>query len=572
MNKVFLMLVFIILFFSFAYCCTTILVTKGASTDGSVFVSHSDDDELGDQRLVYVPAMDHPEGSKRPVVYERCSLGHNPKYENSIQRYVGEARGPSYINNDLPQSVPIGYIEQVTHTYAYFDANYGVMNEHQLMIGECTDGAKVEPQPSSERLFYSAELSRVALERCTNARDAIELMGELIDEYGYYGTGETLLVADTEEGWVFEMCGYDENSSDGLWVAKKVPDGEVFVASNMFRIREVDPDDPDMIYSDNLFEVAKNKGWWDPEDGPLDWLSTVSNGEYNHPYYSLRRQWSIFNRLSPSSNFSPWVENSFTYEYPFSIKPDNKLTVQDVFALHRDHYENTEFDMTKGIAAGPFGTPNRYIGEYDGNQNNVNDTNNEMVGAWERPVSVIYCGYVYVNQARGFLPDPIGGVCWFGPDKPSETCFVPFYVGMSELPKSYSTGTTEKFNSEVAWWVFNFVANWADLKYSYMTKDIQKLQKDLEDKEVIMQAAIETAALELYKIDETLAKEYLTRYSIDNTNYVLDKWRELAVILIEKYDDGYLNDENGMAQEIGYPQWWLDEVGYSDGPTSYEKK
>lgn len=176
---------------------------------------------MGDQRLIYVPAMDHPEGSKRPFVYERYSLGPNPKYENTIQRYVGDARGPSYINNDLPQSVPIGYIDQVSYTYAYFDTNYGIMNEHQLMIGECMDGAKVEPQPSSERLFYNAELSRIVLERCTNAREAVELMGKMIDEYGYYGTGETLLVADTEEGWVFEMCGYDENSSDGLWVAKK---------------------------------------------------------------------------------------------------------------------------------------------------------------------------------------------------------------------------------------------------------------------------------------------------------------------------------------------------------------
>jgi len=247
--------------------CTTILVTKGASEDGSLFVSHSDDDELSDQRIIYVPAADHKLGSKRPVYYDKIA------FEPSINRYVGTSRGPGYDIPSLPQSKPIGYIDQVPHTYAYFDGGYGIMNEHQLMIGECTNGAKIELKPEKgKRIFYSAELSRVALERCKTAREAVELMGKLIDKHGYYGTGETLLVGDKEEGWVFEMACGTLDGKGGLWVAKKVPDGEVFVAANEFRIRELNPNDPNMLFSKNLFDVAKARGWWKPSDGKLDWL------------------------------------------------------------------------------------------------------------------------------------------------------------------------------------------------------------------------------------------------------------------------------------------------------------
>ena len=272
--------------------CTTIIVGKKATVDGSVIVAHSDDD-VADERVIYVPAADHPKGAKRPVYYDDASLGHKGEYNSTaLRRYIGNDRGPGYDTKDYPPSKPLGYIPQVTHTYAYFDSNYGMMNEHQLMIGECTCGAKVHPQPKpGKRIFYSSELSRVALERCKSARDAIKLIGQLIKKYGYYGTGETLLIGDPEEAWVMEMCGYKEKGGDGIWVAQRVPDDGFFVAANEFRIREVKKNSPDMMYSENLFKVCKKKGWWKPSDGPLDWLKAVSWGEYSHPYYSLRRVW-----------------------------------------------------------------------------------------------------------------------------------------------------------------------------------------------------------------------------------------------------------------------------------------
>lgn len=560
------LLVFLSIFSTHIMACTTILVGKDASSDGSVIVSHSDDNELGDQRIIYVPASDYEPGSKRPVYYDPCCFN-----GSGVYRYVGTSRGPGYDTRGLPKIEPLGYIEQVPHTYAYLDGDYGIMNEHQLMIGECTDGVRIEQQPKKdERIFYSAELSRVALERCTKAVDAIRLMGELIERYGYYGTGETLLVGDKEEGWVFEMAPSPDGKG-GLWVAKRVTDDEVFIGANEFRIREIDPDDPNMMFSKNLHEIAQKQGWWEPDDGKLDWLKTVSAGEYNHPYYSLRRVWSVLRRVKPSADYSPWVSGGYTKEYPFSIKPDKKLSVSDVIALHRDHYEGTEFDMTKGIAAGPFGTPNRFTGDYDGKQNDVNKTDTKMWGAWERPISVFYCGFLYVNQARSWLPDEIGGVCWFGPDRPSETCFVPFYAGVTDLPKAYQTGTILEFDRDVAWWAFNFVSNWADLKYEYMIKDIRSKQKEIEDKEFAMQPAVEIAALELYKKDPNLAKRYLTDYCTDNANRVVNEWWKLADSLIVKYDDGYVNEPKDIAKPVGYPEWWLKEVGYDKGPITYKK-
>lgn len=302
-------LLFSVLFFILVLCevpafsCTTTIAGKDATIDGSVMVSHSDDG-LGDGSLVYVPAKDHAPGSMRAVLYSHASLGFKPEWGGTeSHRIIAKDRAPAYDKKGLPSSVPLGFIPQVAHTYAYFDANYGVMNEHQLTIGECTDKAKVDPEPEfQKRIFYSAELSRVALERTKTAREAVKLMGELIDKYGYYGTGETLLVGDPNEGWVMEMTGYDKDASDGVWVAQRVPDDKIFVAANQFRIREIDKNNKDMMFSSNIFDAAQKKGWWKPSDGLLDFTKVYGDGEFHHPYYSLRRVWRAMSILAPSLN------------------------------------------------------------------------------------------------------------------------------------------------------------------------------------------------------------------------------------------------------------------------------
>ena len=483
--------------------CTTTLTTKGATTDGSVIVSHSDDDELSDQRVIYVPAMDHAPGAKRPV-YLSDSF--------DFPRLVSPDRGPGYDTPDYPETQILGYIPQVRHTYAYFDGNYGIMNERQLMIGECTDGALHQPDAEpGKRIFYSAELSRIALERCSTAREAVELIGSLIDEYGLYSTGETLLLGDTSEGWVLEMAPTPDPLARGVWVAKKVPDGEVFVGANEFRIREVDPADPDMLFSPNLFDACTRLGWWNSSQGPLDWLKAVSLGEYNHPYYSLRRVWRIFDRLNPGLGLSPWVENGYTKAYPFSVKPTRKLTPADVMALHRDHYEGTDFDMTKGLAAGPFGSPTRWLGPYEGS-GDVSDPNQPLEGAWERPISMYYMGYSYVLQARAWLPDAIGGTAWIGLDDAYTSCYIPFYAGVNDLPASFQTGNPQKFSRETAWWAFNFLANWAELRFDAISADIIAKQVELETAQINNQAVVIAEATRLYNQSPSMARDYLTDY------------------------------------------------------------
>ena len=540
------------------FSCTTLVVTKGATTDGSVIVAHSDDDELGDQRIIYVPAKDHKKGSKRAIY----------PYIETYPRYVGKARGPEYDIKEYPPTKPTGYIDQIEHTYSYFDANYGIINEHQLAIGEATDISYYSYKPNKDMILEISELSRIALERCKKAKEAILTIGELAEKYGYYDDAETLIFADPEEAWVFEISA-SPYKKGALWVAKKVPDGEVFVAANELRIRDVDPKDPDMLYSKDLFKIAEEQKWWDPQKKEkFDWLKSISPGEYNHPYYSLRRVWRLQTKINPNLKLSPWVEDAYTREYPFSIKPTKKLSVYDVMQLFRDHYEGTEFDLTKGLAAGPFGCPQRYVGPYDLTQN-IKDKKFE--GAWERPISMFYCGYVYINHLRGWLPDPIGGVSWIGLNNPYTTCFVPFYIGINDLPISYQTGSPYHFSHDTAWWAYNFIANLSTLKYSYMKEDIQKMQKEIETNEVSKQSEIEKKALNLYKQNTRLSKEFLTEYCLNNADAVLKKWWQLSYFLIEKYSDGYLNKPK-MSQEIGYPAWWRDKVGYKNGPTTYKKK
>jgi dipeptidase len=485
---------------------------------------------------------------------------------------VGKDRGPNYEDPLLTQTPLLGSIDQVSHTYAYFDGSYGIMNEHQLMIGETTCGAKIELKPKEgKRIFYSSELSRVALERCTTAKEAIKLIGELIDVYGYYGPGEVLLLGDKEEGWVLEICGGTLDETKGLWVAKKVPDGEIFVSANEFRIREVDPNDPNMMFSKNLFNEVQKRKWWNPKEGKLDWLKAVSYGEMEHPYNALRRVWRIFSLVKPSANFYPWVKDGYTKEYPFSIKPDKKLSLSDVMKLHRDHYEGTEFDMTNGLAAGPFGCPVRYFGPYDGESENVLK-DKKMWGAFETPISQFICGFVYINQARSYLPDPIGGICWFGPDNPYTTCFVPFFVGVSNLPKSYQIGNSLTFDRNSAWWAFNFVSNLSLIKFSYMKQDILLQQESMERKEILDTPNVDAKALELYKKDPKQCIQYLTEYCMKQSEDVLGKWWNLSERLLIKFNEGFINTSpHDFAKKVGYPTKWLKQVGYEKGPISYQK-
>jgi len=545
--------------------CTSFIITPGASADGSMYVAHTNDGfgagvvghEVVDEsaRLVYVPPADHPDGAKRAVYYDPNSGSDEPTS-------VAEA-----------QVKPLAYIPEVKHTYGYFTGSYGIINEHQLMSGEVTDGAKVQPTSDPDkRIIYSSELSNIALERCRTAKDAVTLVGQLIDQYGYYGTGETLLFADPKEAWVIEMCGGTPEGKGGLWVAQKVPDGEIFVTANTFRIRDVKPGNPDQMYSASLFTVAKKNGWWNESDGNLDWLKTVSNGEYSHPYYSLARVWSLYSRIAPSRNFSPYVTDTYSKDYPFSLVPEKKLSTADAFALFRDHYEGTVYDLTTGPAAGPFGNPYRWRGPYD--DHNAFAFGEVKPGAWPRAVSEMFCGYSYINQGRSWLPDPIGGIIWFGFAQPAETVYIPFYAGATGVPAEWSQNDRSTFSREYAWWAFNHVTNWATLNYNAMVNDIRARQQAIEQRQFDDQPVVEENARTLYYVEgEDAARAYLTQYSSANALANAHDWWQLSDQLVVKYSNMMVNDFiNGTTYLPGYPDSWLQDAGYQYGPRIYPDK
>ncbi len=498
--------------------CTSILVTRGASKDGSVIITYSCDGEFH-PHLRYSPAMDHEPGS----FYE-------------IKEWSGKV---------------LGKIPQPPHTYAVV----GLMNEHQVAIGETTFDGRMELQNPKGLLHYWT-LMRLSLQRAKTAREALQVITDLVDEYGYRSTGESISIADKEEAWLLEIIGPGPGGKGALWVAVKIPDGTICCTANRARIGSFPLNDPEnCLYAEGVISFAVERGYFDPNAGrPFSFCDAYCPATPQRLRYTEARVWSIFRRAAPSLNLSADFHRGKrgADRYPLWIKPDRKLDVKDVFGLMRDHYEGTPFDMTQGVDAGPFGTPNRW--------RPMTFSIDEKEYSWERPVSTQQAGFSHVTQSRAWLPDPIGGVYWYGVDDPYTTCYIPLYCGIDALPESYTTGSLNRFSWDSAWWVFNFVANFANVKYRYMVKDIRKVQAELEGHFFALQPAVEKTALALAETDPALMTRYLTDYCVTHGEMVKERWRALGEYLITRYNDGYVQDENGRPQEVGYPESWLREV------------
>jgi dipeptidase len=519
MKKSLIITIILALLFSASavYACTNLLVTKGASEDGSVMITYTCDGEFH-PHLEYTPAEDHEEDSME------------------IKDWHGNVRGK---------------IHQVPHTYAIVD----LMNEHQLAISETTFTGREELRDTLGVLHYW-DLMYLALQRAKTARKAIEVMTDLVEKYGYRSTGESFSIADTEEAWIMEMHGMGPGNTGAVWVARRIPDGYISAHANKARIGEFPLDDPEnCLYSDNVIEFAVEQDFYDPESGePFSFRKAYCPDTPANHKYADTRVWSIFRRAAPSQEFDPDYHRAVegAQEYPLWIKPDEKISLSDVFSLMRDHYEGTPFDMTKGVDAGPYNTPYRW--------RPMEWQVDSVTYMWERPISTQQTGFSFVSQSRGWLPDPIGGVFWYGVDDTWFTCYTPLYCGITEIPKSYTVGSLQDFTWESAWWVFNFVSNFCNLKYSYMIKDVQAVQSELEEYYINMQPHIEQMALGFSESDHDLMIEFLTRYSVDNAENVVDRWRELGEYLIVKYNDGYVKNEKGRPEEKGYPESWLEKV------------
>ena len=497
--------------------CTNILVTKGATTDGSTMITYACDGRFHPHMRI-----------KAPEDFE-------PGAEFEIRHWNGELMG----------SIP-----QVEHTYGVV----GLMNEHQLAISETTTTGREELE-NPDGLIHYWTLMQLTLERAKTAREAIEVMAGLVEAHGYRSTAESFSIADPDEVWLMEMIGTGPGGSGAVWVAMRIPDGSIAAYANGLRIRQFPMDDPENCrYSDNVVSFAVERGYYDPASGePFDFTAAYDAPTQQSRRYTATRVWSIFRRAAPSLELDPaYHRGDLSAEpYPLWIEPERKLSVADVMDLMRDHYEGTDYDMTEGLDAGPFATPNRWrpmSWEVDGE-----------TYTWERPISTQQTGFSFVSQSRSWLPDAVGGVYWYGLDDTYTSVYMPMYAGITRLPEAFTVGGINEFSWDSAWWVFNFVANYANLKYSYMIEDIRAVQRELEDRYFAMQPVIEKTAVELADADPELMRSFLTQYSVGQAEEVIRRWKELGEFLLMKYNDGYVNDE-GAEMESGYPESWLREV------------
>ena len=335
-----------------------------------------------------------------------------------------------------------------------------------------------------------------------------------------------------------------------------IPDGQISCHANQARIGEIPRDDPtNYLFSENVESFAVSHGWYDPKSGqPFRFYEAYCPPTPLSRRICDTRVWSILRRAAPSKHLAPDYHRSKpgSQPYPLSLPPDGKLSVADVFALMRDHYEGTEFDMTQGIDAGPFGLPRRWrplTWKVDG-----------VEYAWERPISTQQTAFSSISQSRAWLPNPIGGVIWYGMDDSFTTCYLPFYCGIDAVPKSFAAGSIKKFSWDSAWWVFNVAANYAYTKYSHIVPEIQAAQKDVESNLLALQPAVEKTAVELSKSSPNLMTRYLTDYSVMHAEQTVSRWRALTEHLITKYNDGYIRDEQGKYPDVGYPEAWLRRV------------
>jgi dipeptidase len=518
-----------------ASACTNLIVTKGATKDGSTMVSYLADSHSLYGELYFKPAADYKAGTMVKV------------YEWDTGKYLGQ-------------------IVQAQHTYSVV----GNMNEHQLVIGETTFTGREELQDTTAIIDYGS-LIYLTLQRAKTAREAIQVIGKLVEQYGYYSTGESFSIADANEAWIFEIIGKGINmvstgkgktkvmvnaNKGAVWVARRIPDGYISGHANQSRIRQFPLNDPEnCIYSKDVISFARSKGWFSGKDENFSFADTYAPLTYEALRFCEGRVYSMFNRAAPSLHLSmDYVKGLEGAEpMPLWIKPDSKLSTKDVMELMRDHFEGTDFDMTKDFGAGPYALPYRWrplTWKVDG----VEYGN-------ERAISTQQTGFSFVAQCRSWMPDPIGGIFWFGVDDTYSTVFTPMYCGMTRVPNAYAEGNGDlwHYTPNSAFWVFNTVANFAYSRYSDMIQDIRARQSEIEGKYIATTPSIDKTALDLYKTDPKLAIQYITEYSVAQGTSTVEEWKKLFGELMVKYMDGNVK-VNGKITHPEYPEWWKRKI------------
>lgn len=494
--------------------CTGVLVGKKASVDGSVMISYSADSHTLYGELYRWPAATWPKGSMLQVT-------------------------------EWDTGKPLGQIPQVEQTYSVI----GNMNEYQVAITESTWGGRAELQDTTGIIDYGS-LIYIALQRSKSAREAIQVMTGLVRDYGYCSGGESFSIADKNEAWVMELIGKGPGNKGAVWVAIRIPDDCISGHANQSRIQQIPFDDKEnCLYSADVVSFAREKGYFTGKDKDFRFAKAYNPYDFGGLRACDARVWSFFRKYDPGMDtYTDFIKGDPTKEpMPLYIKPNRKLSVQDVQNAMRDHYEGTDLDMTKDAGAGPYKVPYRW-----------RPMNFEVDGETylnERAIATQQTGFVIVPQMRNWLPDAIGGVLWFGVDDADMAVFTPLYCSILDAPDCYRVGNGDMmtFSWTSAFWIHNWVANMAYHKYSFMIEDIRKVQQELEGGFQAVLPAIDKAATELYNKNPEEARTFLTWFSTTTADDATARWKKLGEYLLVKYIDGNKKkEENGSFKTNGY--------------------
>ena len=523
-----------------AFACTNFIVGKKASADGSVFVTYNADSYGAFMPLYHYPAAKHQPSDMRKV------------FEWDTDKYLGE-------------------IPEVAETYNVI----GNSNEWQVTIGETTFGGREEMADSTGIIDYGS-LIYIALQRSKTAREALQIMTSLVEEYGYYSEGETFSVADKDEAWMLEMmgCGPDRTKSKErtVWVAVRIPDDAIAAHANQSRITQfldgrytrikvkdlfnkkyaLDAKKPItnlMLCSDNVVSYARTMGWFDGKDADFSYNAAYAEPDFSGRRYCEARVWSFFNRFS--DDFSEYIPYAAGFEkdakpMPLWIIPNKKLTLQDIRDAMRDHYEGTPFSLDKDMGGGIYQMPYRPTPlsyKLDGK-----DLFNE------RPISTQQTAWSFISQMRSSMPREVGACFWFGNDDGNMVAYTPMYSCITRRPKCFTEEGADDvtFSIDNAFWVCNWVSNMVYPRYSQMFPSLQAVRDSLDASYDKLQPEIEAKALALSTAEERI--KMLTDYSCQKGNEMIARWKQLAFFLIVKYNDMAIKptDENGTFLRTPY--------------------
>ena len=526
MKKTFATLFFLSLM-AHAHACTNFIATKGATKDGSVLVTYNADDYGLFTNLCHYPAGTHAKGERREIIDYDTHESH-------------------------------GFIPEASVTYNVI----GNINEYQVSIGETTYGGREEMVDKSGTIDYGS-LMYIGLQRSKTAREAIRIMTSLAETYGYNSEGETFTIADPNEAWLLEMqgCGGDKKQKV-VWVAVRIPDGMISAHANQSRIGQFSTYDTEVITSKNCISFARSKGWFTGKDKDFNWKMAYAKPDFTGRRWCDARVWSFFNHFKDMSRWIPWAlgRDEQAEDMPLWIAPDKKLDVAMMESCMRDHYEGTPLSLDKDIAQGIWDSPYRPTPlkfEVDGKQY-FN----------ERPISTQQTGFSYIAQLRSWLPREIGGILWFGNDDGNMVAYVPIYCSNTERAECFNTPGTDAvtFSDKNAFWVCNWVSNMVYPRYSQLFPALKEVRDSLDNAFLAAQKGVETKAEALYATDKAAAVKYLNDYSVQKSNEMITRWRQLAIHLIVKFNDmavkpekdgKFLRTPTGLGERVQRP-------GYSD--------